>query len=164
MIRAAVGDHPQWEVSDVELRRSGPSYTIDTILHFKSILPGDTRLFFVVGVDAFLEIETWKSYRRLFEATPMIVITRPTGDGRSAAGLVNRLTDYLNTHVSNRYRYSVEKSRWVHPRNHPVMPLDVTLMDISSSRVRRLSRAGRSIQYLVPREVETYIQKQGLYR
>lgn len=164
MIREAVAGKPQWEVSDVELNRSGPSYTIDTLAHFQSVLPEGTRLFFVAGLDAFLEIESWKSYRQLFEITPIIVITRPTGKKQPAADIVEKLTTHLHTHVSRAYCYSPEKRRWTHPRSYPVIPFNVTLMDISSSQVRQLLRTGRSIQFLVPRKVATYIREQGLYR
>ena len=81
MIRLAVATCPALmesvTVSDVELKRKGPSYTIDTVCHFKSILPKDSRLYLILGLDAFLEIDTWKSYTNLFMLTSFIVIPRP---------------------------------------------------------------------------------------
>ena len=77
MTRLAVEGDLDFSVSDVELKRSGPSYTIDTIAHFESILPDDSELFFIVGMDAFLDIETWKSYKDLFQEVPFIVMSRP---------------------------------------------------------------------------------------
>ncbi|HSM73080.1 MAG TPA: nicotinate (nicotinamide) nucleotide adenylyltransferase, partial [Desulfobacterales bacterium] len=61
MIRQATLGHTGLSVSDVEITRPGPSYTIDTVRFFKRSLPADTRLFLVVGLDAFLEIDSWKA-------------------------------------------------------------------------------------------------------
>lgn len=77
MIRLAVEGDAFFYVTDVELRRSGPSYTIDTLGYFESILPDDARLYFIMGMDAFLDIETWKSYKQLFRVVPFIVMSRP---------------------------------------------------------------------------------------
>jgi nicotinate-nucleotide adenylyltransferase len=62
MIELAVAGAPGLAVSDVELRRAGPSYTIDTIRDFQGEIPGG-EIALIVGLDAFLEIDTWKSFR-----------------------------------------------------------------------------------------------------
>jgi nicotinate-nucleotide adenylyltransferase len=86
MLNLALGADSGLKVSDVELNRSGPSYTIDTVQHFKQTLPAESRLFLIMGLDAFLEIDTWKSYRKLLTQIPLIVINRPrAGDRMSGA-------------------------------------------------------------------------------
>jgi len=91
MIRLSFSTHPDFSVSDVELKRSGPSYTIDTVRHFKSILPEDTELVLILGLDAFLEIDTWKSYKDLFLLIPFIVMSRGTeGEKRRVFARKNR--------------------------------------------------------------------------
>ncbi|MBU4209797.1 MAG: nicotinate (nicotinamide) nucleotide adenylyltransferase, partial [Proteobacteria bacterium] len=90
MIRLAVSEYSDRLnsviISDVELKRSGPSYTVDTVNHFKSILPYNSRLYFILGIDAFLEIDTWKSYSDLFYLTAFIVMARPRGVDTEGSG------------------------------------------------------------------------------
>ena len=76
MIRLAFSDDPNFVISDVELKRSGPSYTIDTVRHFKSISPENTKFYLIMGLDAFLEIDSWRSYNDLFLLIPFIVMSR----------------------------------------------------------------------------------------
>ncbi len=64
MVQLAISDNPYFSCSDIELKRSGKSYSVDTIRHFKEIHHGP--LFFIMGRDAFLEIETWKEFKTLF--------------------------------------------------------------------------------------------------
>ena len=111
MTRLAVEDDLDFSVSDVELKRSGPSYTIDTIGHFESVLPDDSELFFIVGMDAFLDIETWKSYKDLFQEVPFIVMSRP-GSTACADGRKWKLPcEMLSSRVSSKYRFDKEKKR-----------------------------------------------------
>lgn len=164
MTQDAISDHPGFSVSDIELKRTGPSYTIDTIRHFERISSPDSRLFFILGIDAFLEIDTWKSYRDLFALIPFIVITRPGighGDVSENCGAIE---SYLRDRVSDGYQFLASESTLVDPVHQPVYVYGVTPMDISSTTIRRHVRRGRSIQSLVTENVEAYIQTQGLYR
>ena len=77
MIHLAIADLSGLTVSDVELNRPGPSYTIDTVRHFKNTLANDSRIYLIMGLDAFLEIDTWKSYTELLEQIAFIVMARP---------------------------------------------------------------------------------------
>ena len=65
MLSLALEDAPGLTISDVELKRSGPSYTIDTVQHFKRNAPDQFQIYLIMGMDAFLEIDTWKSYDEL---------------------------------------------------------------------------------------------------
>ena len=78
MIHLAIADLSGIAVADVELRRPGPSYTIDTVKHFKHTLKKGSRIYLVMGLDAFLEINTWKSYKELLEQIAFIVVARPS--------------------------------------------------------------------------------------
>ncbi len=163
MINRAVSNDPDFAVSDVELKRSGPSYTIDTVVHFKSILPAGSTLYFVVGIDAFLEIDTWKSYRSLFSMTRFVVMTRPGIDTNDATVMQKKVNEYLLSGISDGYAFSPLHSKYVHPEKEPIFLFEITLMDISSSKIRRLVNTGGSIRFLVPEKVETFIKKRGLY-
>ena len=164
MIRLAVSGHAGLTVCDVELLRSGPSYTIDTIRHFESIQSDPVEMYLILGQDAFLEIETWKSFREIFGLIKIIVMMRPTQKNSSAKQLKNALQNMLNTHIDSGYRYSEDSRGFVHARLQPVYIQPVTLLDISSSQIRQLIQADRSIEYLVPEQVIHYIENKGLYR
>ncbi len=161
MTELAAANRTEFEVSDVELKREGPSYTIDTIGHFKSGLPRDTRLYFLVGLDAFLEIDTWKHYKHLMEAVPFIVMARP---GPKQAQMVKAVGSVLRERISDQYRLESENRTYIHPEKPQVHLLESTLMDISATQIRELVKMGRSTAFLLPRKVEEYIKQKGLYR
>lgn len=138
----ATVDNPHFEVSRIEIDRPGPSYTIDTVRHFKSRHPHD-KLYFITGADAILEIFTWKDARALLEMCEFIAVTRPGYDLTGLGSLAERLSRET---VSN------------------IHPFSVTALAISSSELRQRIAMGRSIRYLVPDMVEQYIYKTGLYK
>jgi nicotinate-nucleotide adenylyltransferase len=82
MVELGVSGYSGFSVSDAELQRSGPSYSIDTINHFKKSSEPDSEILFISGLDAFLEIDTWKSYRDLLRQIAFIVIARPIAANR----------------------------------------------------------------------------------
>lgn len=77
MIELAIQDHPHWEVSDLELRRSGVSYTVDTLRELRQLYPSPDELFFIAGADSFLELETWKNPQEILRLCKWIVAPRP---------------------------------------------------------------------------------------
>ncbi len=164
MLKMAVSDHPELQVSDAELQRSGPSYTIDTVRHFKTLFPESARLFLIVGLDAFLELDTWKSYRSLLEIAAFIVISRPAHTGKAGTGGWRALRTYVSEVLSPEYTVSEDCPVFSHPRFLPIHAFNVTMLDISSSRIRNLIRQGRSARYLVPSNVLDYIIARGIYR
>ena len=167
MIRLAVANYPALTqsvtVSDVELKRPGPSYTIDTVRYFMQVLPENTELFFILGLDAFHEIDTWKSYLDLFELVPFIVMARP-GVYRHDGDLKWKILEkYLKSKISDAYRFSASRSCYVHAEKQPIFVFDVTPVEISSSQIRELVKDRRSITSLVPEKVEDFIKTKGLY-
>ena len=149
--------------SDVELKRSGPSYTIDTVSYFKQTLPADSMIYLVMGLDAFLELDTWKSYEELLEQVPFIVIGRPNAEQQGITAGRKCLDDYLRSSISPQYKYSVDQSCYRLPKKQPIYFFDVTSMDISSTKIRALIKNGQSAQYLVPEKVLEYMKSKGLY-
>jgi nicotinate-nucleotide adenylyltransferase len=136
MTRLAIENNPRFEISDVELKRRGKSYTIDTIKEFKTLYGADIELFFIMGGDSIFEIETWKKPEELFRLCRVIVTTRP---GFDLAKIDDRFGD-------------------------KIIRADVPRIDISSTDIRHRVGTGRSITYLVPDKVEEYIQRERLYR
>ena len=164
MIRSAVGEDPGFVVSDVELKRTGPSYTIDTLSFFANALPETDSHFLIIGLDAFLEIHTWKDFMGILARTPLIVMGRPGANGRGRfQDMPIAVTDYLDVLIPG-YQYDRQKSVFVHPEFQPVYLIGVTSLDISSSAIRSLVRKGRSIRFLVPETVLEFISSKGLYQ
>lgn len=164
MIRLAVANDSEFVVSNVELLRTGPSYTIDTLSFFENVLPISDQLFLIVGLDAFLEIHTWKDFRKILAALPLIVMGRPAAsDPGRFMDMPLAVTGYLDGLASG-YRYDCRQSVFIHPQFQPVYLIKVTSLDISSSAIRSLVQSGRSIRYLVPDAVSEFIASKGLYQ
>jgi nicotinate-nucleotide adenylyltransferase len=156
MLELALVGNPRFALSDLENRRSGKSYSVETLTQLLTQLGQDALLYFIVGLDAFLALPTWHRYRDLFSLCHFVVVARP---GYSLA----QLDDMLHTAVSESYRFDEQMSGFVHPQHRTVYVRQVTLMDISSSKIREYVSRGRSVRYLLPIEVHAYIHEQGLY-
>ena len=163
MIRLAFLNDPYFVISDVELRRSGPSYTIDTVRYFRSILPENTKLYLIMGLDAFLEIDTWKSYNELFRLIPFIVMSRPLGAKNDKTSGWASLGHFLQSRISKGYRFSGEQSSYVHDTKQPVFAFDVSPIDISSTVIRGYIKNGLSVKDFVSDIIEDFIKTKGLY-
>ena len=163
MLNLALEDTIGLSVSDVELKRSGPSYTIDTVTHFKRALPEKSQIYLVMGLDAFLEIDSWKSYEALLVQVPIIVINRPIAGSRLSSVGWELMDDYLKSNISGDYKFSELQSCYLAGDKQPIYSFEVTALNISSTRIRGLIKEGRSIGYLVPREAAEFINSRGLY-
>lgn len=164
MTRLAVSNYPDLIVSDIELKRSGTSYTIDTVQYFKSILPEKTVLYLIMGLDAFLEVDTWKSYQDFFSLIPFIVMSR-SGPGYNDTILRwKTLEEYLKSRISAGYHFSSSCWGYVHDEKQPIFISEVTPIDISSTKIRTLISTGASVQSLVPEKVMDFIKTKGLYQ
>lgn len=153
MVARAVADEPSWQVSDLELRRDGPSYTLDTLhaLHAEGLAP--SQIFFLIGADAFAEIATWHRYPAMLDAAHFVVMTRP---GFSLDALRARVP----ARVSQALR-PAEDADTTHPS---IILVAAETPDVSSTEVRRRLRAGESISECVPEAVAAYIRDRKLYR
>ncbi len=163
MLNQALEDSPGLTISDVELKRSGPSYTIDTVQHFKHTLPDQSRIYLIMGMDAFLEIDTWKSYDELLLQIPFIIINRPKSGSAAGDPGWKFMENFLASKISADYVFSESQSCYRAQNKQPIYVFEVTSLDISSTRVRNLSNTGRSIDYLVPQKVAEFINSKGLY-
>ncbi len=161
MTSLAVTGYNGFSVSDVEVRRAGPSFTIDTVSHFRSILSPHTDLYFIAGIDAFLEIHTWQSYADLLEQMPFIVMARPGIWNKESAGPWDLLKDYLDSRISE--GYTVSSGCYTHEEKKPIFIFDTTLIDISSTEIRKYIKEGRPVASMIPEKVETFIKTKGLY-
>lgn len=164
MVRMALDSHAKLMVSDVEIQRAGTSYSIDTVRHFKAILPKGALLIFIIGIDAFLEIDTWRAFNQLFDEVAFIVMSRP-GDGLPTDGAQHHTIEtHANGYIAAGYRFSASQVALVHPQKQTIHIAVVTPVDISSSQIRRMIQDGESTQAWLSPAVNHYIQQKGLYR
>jgi len=150
-------------ISKVELKRSGPSYTIDTVQHFKHMLPEPSRIYLIMGMDAFLEIDSWKSYDELLMQIPFVILSRPDSGRTDNDSGWKLMEKFVASNISADYVFSESQSCYRAKDKQPVYIWEVTALDISSTKIRNLINSERSIEYLVPQKVADYIRSKGLY-
>ena len=136
MVGRAIADNDAFEISRVDVDRTGPTYTIDTLRSLSEQRPG-AELFFITGADAILEILTWKDPQVALRLATFVAVTRP---GHDLGGL---------------RKLGIEER---------VVMLEIPALAISSTDIRARVADGRPIRYLVPAPVEAYIRERGLYR
>jgi len=153
MIQLAVEGSPLLEALDLEGRRQGLSYSIETLREFRQLFKGNIELFFIIGIDAFLEIGTWKEYRALFDHAHFLVINRP---GFQSEDLGRFLT-------SLEVGFERDGDKFVVPSGNHLIFREATLMDISSTEIRNRVAEGKTIRFMLPKTVRTYIMENRLY-
>jgi nicotinate-nucleotide adenylyltransferase len=144
MTRLAVDDEPGFTVSDCEVRRNGPSYTFDTISHFRLTLGEDVELCWIIGADSLCELVSWYRAAELVDACRIVTAARPGFDNPDLSMLRQVFSETQVTRL--------QESILPTPR-----------IDISSTEIRRRVGTGQSIRYLVPEAVRNYIAEHGLY-
>jgi len=158
MVELAVRAYPCLAASPLEIEAQERSYSIITLNKVKAIYP-DAWIFFILGVDTFLEIETWKSYREVLEQCGFIVISRP---GFDLAAARNALPpEYEKSFHDLAEAEDVGEDILTQFR---IFLLSIPALDISSTEIRRRVRRGQSIYGLVPESVEEYIHRKNLYQ
>ena len=160
MTRLATADNPFFEVSEMEIRRGGPSYTVQTLRQLLEQGYGaerDLSLSLVMGADSFNDITTWCEYEEILKLASIVVVERPHTP-------VKKVAEVLPDRLARWYRYDGSEDRYVNDYGRTITYLTTTLMDISSSEIRERVREGLSIRYLLPPAVAEYIMKKELYR
>jgi nicotinate-nucleotide adenylyltransferase len=141
MTRLAIGSESLFELSLIEMERSGPSFTVDSVQELRELYEGAT-LFLVMAADSLAQIDGWHEPDRLLSLVEWVVGPRPGTELPDRAAL------------QERFGAAAERIHLV----------DGPALDISSSEIRGRVAAGRAIRYLVPRVVEELISEQHLYR
>jgi nicotinate-nucleotide adenylyltransferase len=142
MVHAAVQTNSFFEASRIEIEREGYTYTIDTIKQLNEFYGETARLFFITGADVIPELLTWKNHEKLFELCEFIAVLRP---GFKKDGFIKEVEHLRTTYLAK------------------IHVVDAPLIGISSTIIREKVKAGKSIKYLVPESVESYIIKNRLY-
>ncbi|MHB9130678.1 MAG: nicotinate-nucleotide adenylyltransferase [Armatimonadota bacterium] len=139
MTALATADHPQFYVSRIEIDRTGPSYTVETMRQLHAAYP-HAALFLIIGADMALTFMSWREPQTILSLARVIAATRPG--------------------------YSLERLQQMQ-RQPDAVNLDVMIspgLEISSTELRARASTGRSLRYLTPEPVVEYIVKTGLYR
>jgi nicotinate-nucleotide adenylyltransferase len=146
MLRLAVKGNDRFEISEAELKRRGPSYTVDTMRQLRREYGDDCGLFFLIGADSIPELSSWKDVSALVQLCSIVPIARP---GNRSADEIQHLAQAIGEQNAGEILGRL---------------LRVPLVDVSSSDIRRRIAAGLSIRYLVPDPVRRYIEAHQLYR
>ena len=141
MVRLAIAGHPAFQVDDLELRRSGPSYTVDTLRHLHAQRPDD-ELFLMIGADSLADLSRWREPRELLDLAQLVVVNR----GDTLPDLTAFEREFQRTTAG------------------VVDVVNMPPVDISATELRARAATGRSIRYRTPRAVEMYILEHRLYR
>ena len=160
MVQAAAAGVEGLAVLDLELRREGPSYSLQTVLEVKEAHPGAEPLF-VIGADAFSEIGSWHRYRELLEACDFLLLPRPGTPAESGFPPGVRLEPEGNRCYS---LAGAEVRSYRLPGGRKVLCPALPVLEISSSSIREKVGRRKSIRGLVAPEVEAYITEHALYR
>lgn len=142
MVQCAVASNPTFKASDIEVRRPGPTYTVDTLVELRQSLGWDAELYVILGLDALREVHRWREPGRIFEMATVVGISRPGTPNFDPTAL-----DAISPGVSAK-----------------VVLINGVRIDISGTELRRRVALGKSIRYWVPDAVEAYIHEHGLYR
>jgi len=142
MVELAVHDNMNFEVSSMELERQGLSYTVETVASCRQLYP-EAEIYFILGTDALLLINTWKDLERLMKLCHFILVTRPGYQLDPNDDIFREIPGYL----------------W-----EKTLTLPIPGLFIASSDIRHRVAEGKTIKYLVPAAVEKYIIENNLYQ
>jgi nicotinate-nucleotide adenylyltransferase len=145
MVELAIADNQAFAASDIELRRDGKSYSIDTVRQLQAEHPEGWDVHFIVGADTLPELPTWYRAAELADLCKFVVASRP---GQSLGDFEPLRGTFADSQIE------AIASRCV----------EITPVGVSSTEIRRRVREGLSIRYLVPEGVREYILEHGLYR
>ena len=144
MSREAVANDPLFEVSDVEIRRGGTSFTVETVSQFREELGEAVELIWLIGADSLPELATWRRTEDLVRLCRMVTLRRPGWETPDFSALRRRVGNEAVERLTGDM-------------------IETPMIDISATDIRRRVREGRSIRYLVPEAVVRFIGNHKLY-
>lgn len=142
MVELAIAENPVFKMDNVELKKGGVSYSIDTISYFKNSFP-DSDLFLLIGTDQAIDFKKWKAWEEILKTVQLCIVHRP-----------EILKDRTDTEITEELTVDFKKPVWI----------QAPLLEISATEIRAKIFKNESIRYIVPREVAEYIFKNNLYK
>ncbi|MBU6420738.1 MAG: nicotinate-nucleotide adenylyltransferase [Gammaproteobacteria bacterium] len=152
MLKAALRGEPRFVVDERELKRPGPSYTVDTLVDLHHEFPR-ACLVLIVGMDAFLGFPEWHEWQRIFEYAHVVVAHRPGWSPPATGKLADTLRERRADPAAGLF---AAPAGWV-------LLQPVTQLEISSTHIRAMAAAGRDLRYLVPEPVCELIRDSHCY-
>ena len=143
MTKIAAGDHKPFEVSDIEVNRPGNSYSFETLEALKEQNP-EAELFFIVGADTICSMRTWREPKRIFDVCTVLAAMRE---------------DQVDPEEFREEIKALERDFGA-----KIFPVLIPNIGISSTMIRERAAAGKTIHYLVPYALESYIIENGMYK
>jgi len=153
MLELAINGRKKFNVSAVEGTLASPSYTINTLQLFKNNSKTVIDYYFIIGIDAFLDISSWKDYRKVLEKIHFIVSARP---GYDITKLDESMTALKYTKISDYWFNSVSGKK--------VFYMDVPISNVSSSDIREKLKKNSDVENMISNPVVEYIKRNSLYR
>lgn len=141
MVREAIASEEGFLLSDIEVRRQGVTYAIDTLRELHTLYPEGTEFYYIIGADVVAELDTWKCYEEDFRLCSFAAVCRPG-------------------YSKKQFDASVEKMTALGAR---IVPVDIVQRDISSREIRQKVTKGDTVADLVPEGVQRRILQEGLY-
>lgn len=138
MVRLSIEDNPNLDISDFEIKKKTPSWTIDTLQFFSQKYD---QVYFMLGSDNLFDILKWKRSTEILRSFPLIVLPRQ----RNTRGVYKLINHYTDKYCAN------------------ITFVNMPLIDVSSTEIRKLIKENKSIRYMVCSKVEEYIKRKGLY-
>jgi len=154
-LRRATADNPHFAVDALEIERGGRSYSVDTLRAVGERIAPE-RPVFVIGLDAFVEMDAWREPEAIFALAHFAVMTRPPGSDATLRG-------HLPACVREAVRLDPDGRSGRHAQGTWLRVVPVTPLDVSASEIRRRLREGRSVRYLLPEIVHDAVVSSGAY-
>ena len=163
MVELAIQDVPEFALTDIEIRRPGKSYSVDTVRTIHQEYGRDATLFFIIGLDAFVDLPSWKDPEILLGECHFVVLSRPSVSFQTLASIplfyfIEKST-LAALDAGQKERVDVPV-----PPERSLTFLRLPPCDVSASEIRRLVAAGSPLANRLPPLVQSYILRQGLYR
>ncbi|MEA2101596.1 MAG: nicotinate-nucleotide adenylyltransferase [Thermodesulfobacteriota bacterium] len=151
LVRQAIRDNPFFEANPFEVERKGKSYSIHTMEYFTMIY--HEAPFFILGQDAFNDISQWFDFPRVLWVSNFVVMSRPGAQRPDLEGVLGEFAAGF---------YKTDRG-FINSQGREIIPVEITSIDISSTRIRQLRAKGMSVKYLVPPGVEACMDKERMY-
>lgn len=153
MLKIAVADEPGLVVDDRELRRAGPSYTIDTLRELRTELGDQVAICLCIGMDSLVNLASWRQWQVLADFAHIVVAARPGWRLPSTGDVMTWLASKLTADPGELKMVAAGR----------VLVAELTLLPVSASAIRDDLKAKRSVRYLTPDRVIEYIERNHLY-
>jgi nicotinate-nucleotide adenylyltransferase len=158
MVRLAMQGNPAFQLDEREIRRTGPCYTVDTLTELRTELGTQQPLCLMMGGDAFLQLNTWHEWKKLFELAHIVAVQRA---GRPLGNAMDNADAALQAEY--RARLAPAPAALRESPAGTVFVLNMPTLEISATDIRQRCATGNSIRYLLPEPVAEYIQTHRLY-